>query len=58
MPIKEKAHVTGKLGTPLQSSADNAAILASVALQLGVDVLRYSVTGPILIALSEFSGGA
>jgi len=51
---------TGKLGTPLQSSADNAAILASLALQhgVGVDVLRHSVTGPILIALSEFSGGA
>jgi hypothetical protein len=50
---------TGKLGTPLQSSADNAAILASIALQHGVkpEVIRHSVTGPIAIALAEFSEG-
>ncbi len=52
--------VPGKLGTPLQSNADNAAILTSLALQHGVNpqVIRHSVTGPIAIALSKFSEGA
>jgi hypothetical protein len=52
-------HAPGKLGTPLQSNADNAAILASLLLQHGVapDVIRHSVTGPIAIALAKFSEG-
>jgi hypothetical protein len=52
-------HVPGKLGTPLQSNADNAAILTSLLLQHGVEpgVIRHSVTGPIAVALSKFSGG-
>ena len=52
--------VPGKLGTPLQSNANNAAILTSLALQNGVDpeVIRHSVTGPIALALAKFSGGA
>jgi hypothetical protein len=47
----------GKLGTPLQSNADNAAILTSLLLQHGVspEVIRHSVTGPIRIALDLFS---
>jgi ribonucleoside-diphosphate reductase alpha chain len=51
--------VPGKLGTPLQSNADTAAILASLLLQHGVppETIRHSVTGPIAIALSEFSEG-
>jgi hypothetical protein len=51
--------VPGKLGTPLQSNADNAAILTSLALQHGVnpEVIRHSVTGPIAIALSRFAEG-
>jgi hypothetical protein len=50
----------GKLGTPLQSNADNAAILASLLLQHGVDpkVIQHSVTGPIAIALQAFIGEA
>jgi hypothetical protein len=53
-------HVPGKLGTPLQSNADNAAILTSLLLQHGVapETIRHSVTGPIAIALAEFAGGA
>jgi hypothetical protein len=53
-------HVPGKLGTPLQSNANNAAILASLLLQHGVnpDVIRHSVTGPIALALAEFGGCA
>jgi hypothetical protein len=49
----------GKLGTPIQSNADNAAILVSLALQHGVDpeVIRRSVTGPVAIALSKFLEG-
>jgi hypothetical protein len=49
----------GKLGTPLQTNADNVAILASLLLQHGVapDVIRHSVTGPVAIALAEFAGG-
>ena len=52
-------HVPGKLGTPLQSNADNAAILTSLLLQYGVapEVIRHSVTGPIAIALAKFSEG-
>jgi hypothetical protein len=52
-------HVPGKLGTPLQSNADTAAILTSLLLQYGVapDVIRHSVTGPIGIALAKFSEG-
>jgi hypothetical protein len=48
----------GKLGTPLQSNADNAGILTSLLLQHGVsaDVIRHSVTGPIRIALELFAG--
>ncbi len=51
--------VPGKLGTPLQANADNAAILTSLLLQHGVapDVIRHSVTGPIALALSKFSEG-
>jgi hypothetical protein len=50
----------GKLGTPLQSNADTAAILASLLLQHGVDpkVIQHSVTGPIAIALQAFMGEA
>jgi hypothetical protein len=48
----------GKLGTPLQSNADTAAILTSLLLQHGVDpdVIRHSITGPIAIALQTFMG--
>jgi hypothetical protein len=51
-------HCPGKLGTPLQSNADNAAILTSLLLQQGVnpEVIRHSVTGPIAIALAELGG--
>jgi hypothetical protein len=51
-------HTPGKLGTPLQSNADNVAILTSLLLQHGVDpdVIRHSVTGPIAIALQAFMG--
>ena len=50
-------HVPGKLGTPLQSNADNVAILASLLLQHGVapDVIRHSTTGPIALALAHFA---
>jgi hypothetical protein len=50
----------GKLGTPLQSNADTAAILTSLLLQHGVDpeVIRHSITGPIAIALQTFMGEA
>ena len=49
--------VPGKLGTPLQSNANTAAILASLLLQHGVapEAIRHSVTGPIAIALAGFS---
>src|SRR5260370_35181233 len=52
-------HVPGKLGTPLQSNADNVAILTSLALQHGIapNVIRHSAPGPIAIALAEFSKG-
>ena len=52
-------YVLGKLGTPLQSNADNAAILASLLLQHNVapETIRHSVTGPIAIALSKLSEG-
>jgi hypothetical protein len=45
--------VPGKLGTPLQSNANTAAILASLLLQYGVapEHIQHSVTGPISIAL-------
>ena len=48
----------GKLGTPLQSNADTAAILTSLLLQHGVDpeVIRHSITGPIAVALETFMG--
>lgn len=48
----------GKMGTPLQSNADTAAILVSLLLQHGVDpeIIRHSVTGPIAIALQKFMG--
>ena len=49
--------VPGKLGTPLQSNADTAAVLTSLLLQHGVapEVIGHSITGPISIALAEFS---
>ena len=49
--------VPGKLGTPLQSNANTAAMLASLLLQHGVapEVISHSITGPISIALAEFS---
>jgi hypothetical protein len=49
--------VPGKLGTPLQSNADTAAVLASLLLQHGVapETIQHSITGPIAIALAEFS---
>ena len=49
-------HVPGKMGTPLQASADTAAILTSLLLQHGVDpeVILHSITGPIAIALQKF----
>src|ERR1700737_834333 len=45
--------VPGKLGTPLQSNANTAAILTSLLLQHGVapDAIRHSVAGPIAIGL-------
>jgi hypothetical protein len=51
--------VHGKLGTPLQSNADNAAILTSLLLQHGVtpEAIWHSVTGPIALALAKFSEG-
>jgi hypothetical protein len=50
---------TGKLGSPMQANADNAAILASLLLQHGVtpEVIRHSVSGPIALALAKFSEG-
>ena len=53
-------HAPGKLGTPLQSNADTAAILTSLLLQHGVDpeVIRHSIMGPIAIALQAFMGEA
>ena len=49
--------VPGKLGTPLQSNANTAAILASLLLQHGIapEHIRHSVTGPIAIALAGFA---
>jgi hypothetical protein len=46
-------HAPGKLGTPLQSNADTAAILTSLLLQHGVEpiVILHSITGPIAVAL-------
>jgi hypothetical protein len=51
-------HVPGKMGTPLQSNADNAAILTSLLLQHGVspEVIGHSITGPVRIALELFAG--
>ena len=51
--------VPGKAGTPLESNAKNAAILASLLLQHGVspDAIRHSVTGPVALALAKFSEG-
>jgi hypothetical protein len=53
-------HAPGKMGTPLQSNADTAAVLASLLLQYGVspEVIRHSITGPIAIALQTFMGEA
>lgn len=53
-------HAPGKAGTPLESNANTAAILASLLLQYGVepDAIRHSISGPIAIALAEFSEGA
>lgn len=49
-------HAPGRLGTPLQSNADTAAILASLLLQHGVEpeVILHSITGPIAVALQAF----
>jgi ribonucleoside-diphosphate reductase alpha chain len=49
--------VPGKLGTPLQSNANTAAVLTSLLLQHGVapEVISHSITGPISIALAGFS---
>ena len=49
--------VPGKLGTPLQSNANTAAILVSLLLQHGIApvAIGHSVTGPIAIALAGFS---
>ena len=49
--------VPGKLGTPLQSNANTAAVLTSLLLQHGVapEVISHSITGPMSIALAEFS---
>ena len=49
--------VPGKLGTPLQSNANTAAILVSLLLQHGVAAatIGHSVSGPIAIALAGFS---
>jgi hypothetical protein len=51
-------HAPGKMGTALQANADNAAILASLLLQYGVnpEVIRHSITGAIAIALQIFMG--
>lgn len=48
---------TGKCGSAVQLHADNAAILASLCLQFGVDVevVRHSISGPIAIALDLLS---
>lgn len=45
---------TDKPNTPLQSNAENCAILASLALQHGVDidVILHSLSGPIAAALN------
>lgn len=50
--------VPGKHGTPLQSNADDAAVLTSICLQHGIapDVIRHSITGPIAIALALVEG--
>lgn len=52
--------VPGKHGTPLQSNADDAAVLTSLLLQHGVvpDEIRHSISGPIALALAKFSEGA
>jgi hypothetical protein len=49
--------VPGLLGTPLAANANNAAILTSLLLQHAVDpsVIRHSITGPIAVALAQFS---
>lgn len=51
---------TDKLGTPLASNANNAAILTSLLLQHGVlpEDIRHSVSGPIAIALAAFAGAS
>ena len=50
----------GKVGTPLQVTAENAAILVSLLLQHSVnpETILHSVTGPIAIALGLFIGKA
>jgi hypothetical protein len=49
--------VPGKLGTPLQSNANTAAVLTSLLLQHGIapEVISHSIRGPIAVALAEFS---
>jgi hypothetical protein len=50
-------HAPGKMGTPLQSNADTAAILVSLLLQHGVDpeVIRHSIAGPVAVAFDMIS---
>ena len=49
--------VPGKMGTPLQSNANTAAMLASLLLQHGVapEAIGHSISGPIAVALAEFA---
>jgi ribonucleoside-diphosphate reductase alpha chain len=48
--------IPGKMGTPVGTSADNQAILASIAMQFGAppQTVQHAVTGPLAIALSKF----
>jgi hypothetical protein len=48
--------VPGKLGTPLQSNADTAAVLTSLLLQHGVapEVISHSITGRYRSRLQSF----
>src|SRR4051794_5726335 len=49
-------HVPGKLGSSLQSNADNAAILASIALQYGADpeIIRHACQARLLLRSLSF----
>jgi hypothetical protein len=52
--------VPGREGTPLESNANTAAILASLLLQHGVApaAIRHTIAGPIAVALAKFGDGA